>query len=216
MGFALIVLPFFLFVCPDCVPSTVILLGLLLSIASVLRERKSLDLSGLKFSVSGRFIGNLIAMVLIGYLSGRLFDLVVSAMILLAVAISLLPFSFHPDKAKLFIAGILSGIMGTLSSLDGPPIALLYQHQRDDVVRATLGGYFVIGAMLSLIALAFTGKMTVENLSVFAVLAPVSIFGFYASKYMIGAFRASFLRYSILSVSAASALMILVRTFLNK
>ena len=211
MGFALMVLPFYLWIDPALVPSTVIMIGLLLSCVTVLRERESLDLSGLKFSVSGRIVGNLIALLFLSYLTGRLFDWVVAMMILVAVAISLLPFSFQPKPRRLFGAGIASGVMGTISSLDGPPIALLYQHQKGEVIRATLGGYFVVGAVLSLIVLAFARKVTADSLLYFVLLSPVALLGFYCSKYAIKFLKANCLRYSILGVSAVSAVLILIR-----
>ncbi len=213
MGFALMVLPFYLWIDPTLVPSTVIMIGLLLSCVTVLRERDALDVKGLKFSVSGRMIGNLIAVLFLSCLTGRLFDWVVAMMILVAVAISLLPFSFQPKPRRLFGAGIASGVMGTISSLDGPPIALLYQHQKGEVIRATLGGYFVIGAVLSLVVLAFAGKVTADSLRYFVLLSPVALLGFNFSKFAIKFLKARSLRYSILAVSTVSAVLILMRPY---
>lgn len=211
MGFALMVIPFYLFIDSRLVPSTIIMLGLLLSCLVVFREKKFLDTSGLKFSVSGRFIGNILAVLFLGYLSGSLFDVVIGVMVLLAVLMSLLPFSFNPNPLRLFFAGLASGVMGTLSSLDGPPIALLYQHQKAEVIRATLAGYFIIGSVLSLLTLAIVGKVTLLSLAQFLYLAPPALCGFYFSKFAIGYFNKSVLRMGILSISGISALLILVK-----
>lgn len=214
MGFALIVIPFYLIADSDMVPATIIMMGLLLSSLVVFRDRRSLDPEGLKYSLIGRFAGSVLAAVFISYLSGIVFNLVIAVMILIAIVLSLLPFQLALTRKSLLLAGFGSGVMGTLSSLDGPPIALLYQHQKGEIIRATLAGYFIVGAVFSLIALGFAGRVTLHSFYSFLMLAPPAILGFLLSKYLIGILKESLVRYAILSISGISALLILGKAFL--
>ena len=48
--------------------------------------------------------------------------------------------------------------MGTISSVGGPPVALLYQDERGSEVRGTLSSIFAVGALFSLVVLAVVGE----------------------------------------------------------
>lgn len=211
MGFALMVLPAYLILLPGPVPATVILVGLSISVLTFWRERRSLDLKGLPFSLGGRFVGNFVAMLFFSFLVGPSFDYIAGISVLIAVALSLLPYSFSPTPARLSIAGVASGVMGTLTSLDGPPIALLYQHQKGEVIRSTLAAYFAIGTILSLAVLALGGLCTMQNVKHSLYLLPSALLGFYASRFTIHRVPKSLLRASILAVSATSAILILAK-----
>ena len=50
-------------------------------------------------------------------------------------------------------AGALSGFMGTIVSIGGPPIALLYQNESGPSLRGTLSAFFVVGVALAIIGL---------------------------------------------------------------
>ena len=209
MGFALIVIPFYLFADAAMVPVTIIMLALLLSTLVVIRDRRALDTKGLKYSLIGRFAGSIPAAVFIRYLSGNRFDITIAVLVLVAVALSLLPHRLKLNRKNLFVGGFGSGVMGTLSSLDGPPIALLYQYERGEVIRATLAGYFIVGSIISLAVLAVAGKVTLHSFTSFLMLTPPTVLGFWISGFLARFLKESLVRYCILSISALSAAMIL-------
>lgn len=213
MGFALIVIPFYLLVDRTTVPSTIIMLALVLSSLVVIRDRRALDTKGLSYSLIGRLAGSVLAVFFIAHLSGRRFDIVVASLILIAIGMSLMSMRVDLNRRNLFLAGFGSGVMGTLSSLDGPPIALLYQHQKAEVIRATLAGYFIVGALISLVALAIAGEVTLHSCYVFLWLLPPTILGFLVSHWLIGILKESVIRYAILLISGISAFLILGKSF---
>ena len=47
---------------------------------------------------------------------------------------------YDPNFVSVSIAGLFSGIMGTLAGLGGPPMAILYQNEKGSVIRGTLSG----------------------------------------------------------------------------
>jgi uncharacterized membrane protein YfcA len=72
--------------------------------------------------------------------------------------------------------------MGTSSGLGGPAVAVLYQNEPGDRVRSTLAGYFLIGAVMSLAALAWAGRMGRAEATLSVGLLPGIVVGFLASR----------------------------------
>jgi uncharacterized membrane protein YfcA len=103
-------------------------------------------------------------------------------LVLLAVAISLLRFDLPRTPPLLTIAGLVSGLMGTTSGLGGPAVAVLYQHEPGDRVRSTLAGYFLIGAVMSLSALAYAGRLGRAEATLSLGLLPGIVIGFFSSR----------------------------------
>ena len=47
----------------------------------------------------------------------------------------------RPTAPAMFSAGFLSGFMGTSSSIGGPPMALVLQHEENDFIRANMAAF---------------------------------------------------------------------------
>ena len=73
-----------------------------------------------------------------------------------AVAASVLASHLHPGvtPATATATGVATGLTGTAAAIDGPPLALLYQHDPPPVFRATLATQFALGSVFTLTALA--------------------------------------------------------------
>lgn len=99
-------------------------------------------------------------------------------------------------------------------SIGGPPLALLYQREPGPRVRATLGAYFVLGALLSLGALAAAGHVNGRQLAVGTALVPFLVAGFAASGPLRRVLDARGLRTPVLALSAGSALLLVARSVL--
>ena len=72
------------------------------------------------------------------------------------------------------------------SSIGGPPVALVYQHARGATLRGTLASYFVIGAVMSIAALAAAGLFGRADLLLSLALVPGTVIGFAASRWTVG------------------------------
>jgi uncharacterized membrane protein YfcA len=211
MGFALIAAPIVLILNPAFVPVPMILSSFLLSLLVISRDRVSIDVSGLRIAILGRVVGAMIAALIISMVSTNLFDIIFGGIILIAVLSSLLDVSWKLSPAKLFGAGLASGIMATFSSVGGPPMALLYQHQKGAVIRGTLSGFSLIGQIISLLALSLAGKFTVHEFSLFTRMIPAVLVGFFLSRYLVRGLDKGYTRGVILTVSALSALTAIIK-----
>jgi hypothetical protein len=113
------------------------------------------------------------------------------------------------------VAGTLSGIAGTISSIGGPPMALVYQHERGPSVRGTMSAIFVVGTWISIAGLWWAGRFGNVELLLGLVLMPAILAGFAVSRYTAAWLDRRRTRPAILAVSAVSALVILVRAIYN-
>jgi len=211
-GWAMLAAPFIVLIEPDFVPGPVILAGILLVVLLTYRERKAVDKRGVKWMSLGSVPGIAGASAVLMVISSTAFTIMFSILVLLAVALSATGLSAALSNRNIFISGFLSGFMGTMSSIGGPPVALLYQHARSDQLRGTLSAFFLICASMSLVALAAVGWLGSEQLKLALVIVPGLIIGFVASKYTARALDRYSLRPAVLTLSAMAAVAVLVRT----
>lgn len=157
-GLSMIAAPLLLLIDPALVPAPLILIALLLSLWMAWQDRQAINLGNFKAAIAGRLLGTPPAALLLGSISATTFDLVFSLLVLLAVALSLVHSTLQATPRNVFFATALSGFMGTISSVGGPPIALVYQNASGADLRANLAVLFVLGTTMSLVALALVGR----------------------------------------------------------
>ena len=215
MGFGLIASPLLILIDPGFVPAPMIMCGFTLSVLIMLRNRKATDFNALKFSLIGRFIGTVIAVSVIIYISQEAFSLVFGAIIILAVFLSIIKADWELTPFNLFGAGLASGIMATLTSIGSPPMGLLLQKQKGSVLRGTLSGFFTVGAGVSVLFLAFVGKVTAVEGWLFLQVLPALLLGFLLSRYSIRFLDKGYTRALILAISALGGLSVIIKTIIN-
>ena len=88
----------------------------------------------------------------------------------------------HVGKpGSLFSAGFLSGFMGTSSSIGGPPIALVLQHQENDFIRANMAAFFCVSCLMSLLMLATIDRFRLEHILISLPLMPATLLGYWVA-----------------------------------
>jgi uncharacterized membrane protein YfcA len=134
-----------------------------------------------------------------------------SIMILLAVGLSVS--GLHPRRTpvNLSIAGFAAAFMGTAVGISGPPIALLYQKAEGPEIRAALSRFFWVGGLLSLVMLAAFGQFDLDDLANGLLLTPGVVVGYLLSSRLLHHVNRAHVRIAVLSLSAASAILALVR-----
>ncbi len=188
--------------------STMVFTGLL-----TLRERHAVDLNGVRWLIAGRFAGTIPAAAVLAVLPAEQLSLVFGAMVLLAVAISVSGLQVEPRPAALLAGGALSGLMGTIAAVGGPPLALLYQHAPGARVRGTLSSVFLVGTVMSLTALVLVGRFGPDELSLSLTLLPGVVVGFFLSRRIASRLDQGYTRRAVLSVAAVAGLIVVGRYF---
>ncbi len=212
-GLAMIAAPVLLLIDRALVPGPALFFALLLSVLVGHRERHAMDTSGVVWALGGRVLGTLPAILLLRSLSPRNFEIFFALLILLAVLLSLLHPHLRPTRAWVFAAGTLSGFMGTISSIGGPPVALVYQNAHGPELRATLSGIFLGGCMISLTLLGLAGLLGQREILLSLAFAPAVIFGFWASRFTLHLVSNRSTRPLILCFAFAAAAGVLLRVF---
>lgn len=183
-GLAIIAAPFLFALSPDYVPGPITFVALVLSIMMTLRHRQSISLKGLGAAVIGRVPGTLAGGVLLMWADARTLSLCIGLSVLLAVAVSLTRLRITPTPWRMGIAGFMSGLMGTSTSIGGPPLALLLQHEAADAMLANMSAFFVISCLLSLAVQVPAGYMSWHHLALSLPLLPAALLGYWvAGRY---------------------------------
>jgi uncharacterized membrane protein YfcA len=210
-GVALVAAPILLLIDPHLVPGPMIFASLFLTGLSAWRDRHAIRLSELGWVLAGRLPGTLLGAALLAILSPERLAGPLAGLVLLAVAISAAGVRVEPTPRALLGAGLLSGFMGTTSSIGGPPIALVYQHAPGDRLRGTLGGHFMVGTLISLAAITAVDRFGAFELRWGLALVPGILLGFAISSRLTPWVDRGFTRPAVLAVAAAAGIGVLVR-----
>jgi uncharacterized membrane protein YfcA len=182
-GINLIVVPVIAVLVPEAVPGAVVLLSLPLTITMLIREHHHADRRGVAWVMVGRLPGAALGAAVVVLVAVDVLTTIIGAFILVAVALSLARLHVHVSRGSAAAAGFTAGVMGTAAGIDGPPLALLYQHHHTAAIRATLAACFVIGALMSAAALAVAGEITGDQLVFTLALLPALAVGLLASTW---------------------------------
>jgi uncharacterized membrane protein YfcA len=213
-GYALLSAPLLALIDPSLVPGPVMLSSMLLSAASGYRERKSIDWRGLSIALAGRFPGVVLGGLALAWLSAETMSVVFGVVVLAGVAMSVSGAHFAETPATLTVAGFASGVMGTMTAIGGPPIALVYQHAEGPKLRSTLSTYFALGSAMSIPALALAGYFDRDEVPAAIAMLPATAIGFAVSSRTRGYVDNGRTRAAVLAVASLSALAVVVRGML--
>lgn len=214
-GMALVAAPLLALVEPSLVPVPLLLLTSVHAVLVAVRDWRHADWTGIGWAMAGRLPGTGLGVLAVVALSQRVFALLVGLGVLTCVLLSLLSWRPRPRPGSLLLAGLVSGAGGTAASIGGPPLALLYQEAAGPRVRGTICGYFVLGSVISLAALAAAGQVTGASLARTVILAPFLLAGFALSGPARRLLDNGRTRRAVLAVAAVSAALLLGRVVLT-
>ncbi len=213
-GFALIAAPLLLLLHAGFVPGPLLAATVVLTFLMACRERHAIDFRGVGLALMGRIVTTVPAALLVVALPRADFDILFAGLVFLAVALSVRLPRLQPTPPLTIAAGALSGVMGTVAAIGGPPVALLYQHADGPRIRSSLSAFFLVGATLSLTALAAVGRFGNDELWLALVLLPGVLLGFAASRFVAPWLDRGRIRPLVLALSLGAALAVLGRALL--
>jgi len=109
------------------------------------------------------------------------------------------------------LAGATSGVLGTATSIGGPPMALVWQRSTGAELRGTMSGFFLIGSMLSIAMLFVTGSIGADTVRWFVLLIPVTVLGYALSRWANRLLNPQRQRWTAISVSAVGATVLILQ-----
>ena len=214
LGLNLVSAPVVTMVAPSLMPELLLVLAVLLPFFTLARERDDIDWPGLGWVLSARVPGVALGVLFLALFSDRAVAIAVAVMVLVGVALTLRSVEVPVRPTTLATAGLLSGLAGTTTSIGGPPVAILYQHRPPEQIRATLAVLFTVGAAMSLVGIGLSGHLDTHVLPLALVLVPCLFVGAWLGNRLQGVFPETRVRYAVLAVCAASAVVLLARSLL--
>jgi hypothetical protein len=203
-GMNLLAVPFLAALDPSFLPGPAVAAGLVLSLLVLGRERVRLD-PRLGWAVLGLAPGTFLAVALLARVPQARVSVLAGCLVLVAVILSLARVEVSPTTRALVVAGAASGFLATAASVGGPPLALLYSRDRGPELRFRLSAFFVVTALVSLVALLVSGHFGDHDAATSAVLLPGVFVGFFCSGLLRGLLDRGATRPAVLVLSALAA-----------
>jgi uncharacterized membrane protein YfcA len=213
-GLNLFAAPLVILIEPELVPGPLIASAMVLTILMVWREPEGAQLRELGWAYAGRLPGTVLGALALAAVPTDQLDLFFGVLILLAVAITACGLHIKVTSPTLAGAGAVSGFMGTATSVGGPPMALLYQHEPGGMLRGTLARYFTIGGFISIATLVITGQFDGEDAVASLLLIPAIILGFAVSGPLTRHLDKGHTRTAVLVLSGVAAAVAVVKSLL--
>lgn len=212
-AYGMLVSPTMAVLAPEYLPASVLLLGIFVGAGAI-----SLDFSdvswkeawpGMLGRMLGAFAGAGIALALV---DREGFSVVVGCLVLLAVVLSLSGLRIRITAMTLSIAGFIAGIMGTITAIGAPPMAILYASEAARRARAMQNLFFMWGMVWSIAALGLAGLIDLIDVILTVCLIPFAVAGLIACQPAAEYLAGRNLRPVTLSLASFAAFVILFRS----
>ncbi|PHP68694.1 sulfite transporter TauE/SafE [Zhengella mangrovi] len=211
MGFGLTAAPLLALIDPQLVPVSTLYLGLATSAWTAFDERGAVVWPEVWTAAVGRLIGVVVATAVLVWISDRkAFSLVFGLMVGLAVLLSVAGWRLKFSRPSLVAMATVSGLMGTITSVGAPPLAIVYQDRPAGQARPTLAAFFAVGCALSLVGLHLSGWAGPRDLALALIMVPGMLAGWLVARLLAGRFDKRY-RPALLTVAAVAAVILVLR-----
>lgn len=214
-AFGIVAAPLIALVAPQFLPAGLLLLGISVGLTST-----AVDISAInKAEIIPGFFGRALGAVLAAMVAAQITDVDMIAgltglVVLAGIALSLSGLRVRIAPLSLTLAGIAAGLMGTITAVGAPPMALLYQHEPAKRSRAMQNAFFFWGMCVSVLALAWQGLVTGRHLVFALSLIPAIVLGLSVSMPLAKRMERKALRPYALGLSAFAATTLILRLLL--
>lgn len=209
-GMGMVAAPIVALTDPELLPGMLIVLAFVLTLVVSIRERDAINMRGAGWALLGRVPGTAVGAYLVATLPHRWLAVLLGAVILSGVALATLGWAPLPSPRAMAIAGMASGVLGTATSIGGPPMALIWQGSSGARLRGTMSAFFLVGTTLSLVGLWFAGAVDQHVLRTTAWFLPAVGIGYVLSRYINRFMSRERLRWTGVAVSCTGAVLLIV------
>lgn len=211
MGLNLFAVPILALIDPVFVPGPVLVHSFLVASAASYRLRSDINRDELGISSVGLLAGTAAAALLLTQLDPARLPRLFGLLVLAAVALTAAGYRIALTRRSIAAASATAGVMGTIAGVHGPPVALLYQHEKPERIRSALLPFFAVANFISLVALAAIGMLGWRQIEASILLLPGLAVGFISAPWLIRLMSARMIRACILAISAISGLALVLK-----
>lgn len=212
LGLGLVAAPVVTMFYPSLMPGAMLVAATVLPLFTLPREFRDADWHGLRWAFTGRVAGTPIGVFVVAVLPTRVLGAAVGGMVLAAIGGTLWSGRVPRNAGTLTGAGLLAGAASTATSIGGPPLAVLYQREEGALIRSTLGIFFTVGALISLLTLGAVGQLPQRQLVAGLALTPFVFAGFAVSGPLRRYLDQGRMRAGVLVITGLSAVVLIVRS----
>lgn len=210
-GFALLLVPALALIDVGFVPVPTLMANLALVGLVAWRGRRLVPATEVRVAAAGLAAGTAVGLVALSLIAPQRLPTIIAILILVAVAASALDRDVALTRASLASGCAVSAVMGTMAGIHGPFIALLYQRQAPERLRATVGTIYGMAYAIALAGLAAAGLMGSRQIWLGLALMPGVVVGFLAAPLLTRRLDGRTMRWTILAVATVSAVALLAR-----
>jgi len=176
-GFALTLAPLMLFILePKSVVVVNLLLGVLTHIIVLATSFRKLNLGRTLPLIAGSVVGIPLGVMVIRVISPPALKVLIGGLTVFFAVPLAVGFSrvFSRETPLGGLAGVISGVLNSSTSLGGPPVVLFMHNQQwpKDMIHPSLAAYFLLASILSLAGLVISGLIDVPILVTAGSLTP--------------------------------------------
>jgi uncharacterized membrane protein YfcA len=183
-------------------------------IVQAIAERRALDPVGFARLTAGRIPGTALGAYVLTLAGPSFVAAAAGALLLCAVAASLVRGARSTSPPLEVAAGFASGVAGTVGAVGGPYMGLAYADRPGPVLRATISLAFAVGVVISLAAVGIAGEIEPGPVRLGATLVPSTFLGLWLGRRMSGALDGGLLRPAVLGFAGLAGAFALLRGLL--
>ncbi len=195
---------------PQMVPGPMILLSIILATIMLFRGRHDVNVHFIKWPILGSILGILCAGWIVSLVSKAQFDIIFGVLLLFLVGISFHNYHFTGKVASI-TAGYLSGLMGTITAIGGPPMGLLMKESEPSIIRANLAFFFLTSSIIAIITLIIINALGRQEFYLATISAPGMLIGYALSQKVKLFQKQEVVSKAILFVSLFCAVYVVIR-----
>ncbi|WP_447982998.1 TSUP family transporter [Nitrospira sp. Nam74] len=214
VGAGLFVVPLLALINLNFVPGPVILASLWLSTIMAITGRNAIDRAHLHTVTMGLFIGMVVGVLSLTRLDSARIGTMFGILILVAALATGWGLKFPFTTVNALIAGAVSGFMGVIAAVGGPVLALLYQYEKGQTLRATLAFLYLFSSVCMLLLLYFVDRFQWQEVWLGLGLVPGILIGYAMASFVTPELDRGHSRQVVLAISMASALALIVKSLL--
>ncbi|MEZ5661027.1 MAG: TSUP family transporter [Burkholderiaceae bacterium] len=203
LGFAMIVVPLLALIDLSLVPGPAMIALLSVAVIMAIQGRQEVSRPDLLGLLPGLLAGSALGAWLLALLPRTLLAPALGAIILIGVAAILSGRQVALNRPNLLVGGMVTGAMGTIAGIHGPPLAILFAGSPSGRARATIAWSFVLGAVLSLPHLA-QARSDIAGLTRGLSLLPGLLVGLLLARLALGRSPPAWPRLAMLTLATSS------------
>ena len=212
-GMAIVAAPILFYLDPTLVPGPLMVVLLVMCMMNGWRFRKGLELNLLAPALLARIPGSALGVLLLALVSQQVLAILIAVTIMLGVLVRLKDIALPMTRTNMALGGFMSGVMGTSTTIGGPPMVLVMHGADMHRIRANLAGFFVVSTMMSVAALAMSDFLTLEHLKLALPLVPAALLGNWVAAHTLHLVSRPIMHYGSLLLCTLAVIGMLINTF---